>query len=527
MRISLFDTDEFIKINNLQEVTSPVLFERGGVPNPNGLVSNEIFGVSIKSRKETFAYIDLGGHFIHPHIYKIIRRVFRNIDKIVNGEDYYSIDKDGHLVKDSSGYTGIDFLYDNWSKIKWDGNGGMSSERTNLISKSKKNEVWITKMIVIPAFYRDINSSQAGGGEVPELDQYYVRLIRMATLLKDRDMFDFTFHNTNYNIQNTLVDIYDYFKDKLDKKSGLLRKYLLGKNVDYCVRTVISAPVFQENDPRDNIVDMRHAAVPISQICVLCYPFMVAWLRNFFEKELFEAKFMKLDYTLGDTDSEGEIVDIRNPESYFNDIYIKKAIDRFVKDPSSRYDKIEIPTNITGDKKPRYLAFRGRYLNVKAEQSSLASRPMTWTDLLFIAANDITADKHVMVTRYPILDNFGIFISRIRVSSTLKTTPVEINGHIYKWYPVIDLNMSKSAVANNFIDTTRFSNSYLEGLDGDYDGDQITSKILWTQEANEECERVMNSKSFFLSSNGKNMRGCGLELDQTFYVLTKEPVRKS
>ncbi len=33
----------------------------------------------------------------------------------------------------------------------------------------------------------------------------------------------------------------------------------------------------------------------------------------------------------------------------------------------------------------------------------------------------------------------------------------------------------------------------------------------------------MNSKSFFLSSNGKNMRGCGLELDQTFYVLTKNP----
>jgi hypothetical protein len=55
------------------------------------------------------------------------------------------------------------------------------------------------------------------------------------------------------------------------------------------------------------------------------------------------------------------------------------------------------------------------------------------------------------------------------------------------------------------------------------DGDQITSKILWTQEANEECERVINSKAFILSSNGKNTRVCDLEAIQTFYVLTKSP----
>lgn len=465
MRISLFDVDEYVEINKLREVTSPVLFERGGVPNPDGLVSNEIFGVSIKSRKETYAYIDLIGHFIHPHIYKIIRRVFRNIDKIVNGEEYYSIDKDGKLVKDPAGETGIDFLYDNWNRIKWAGNGGMSTERANLISKSRKKEVWISKQIVIPAFYRDINSSQAGGGEVPELDQYYVKLIRMASMLKDRDMFDFTFHSTNYNIQNTMVDIYDYFKDKLDKKSGLLRKYLLGKNVDYCTRTVISAPTYSANDPRDNIVDMRHAAVPIGQICVLCYPFVIAWLRNFFEREIIEAQFAT---TLNHMQSDSsETTTIVNPESYFNDAYIKKAVDRYVKDPSFRYDRIEIPASMIGTDKPGYLIFKGRYTDVKAEHASIAQRWLTWTDLLFMACDEIVKDKHVMVTRYPILDAFGVFISRIRVASTLNTVPMEVNGHIYKWYPDIDVNMPKNEVANNFIDTIRFSNSYLNGLDGD------------------------------------------------------------
>ena len=115
----MFDVKEFIELNHLKEVTSPVLFQRGDVPHPDGLISNEIFGVTTKSRKETFAYINLHGHFFHPHVYKAIRRMFRNIDKIINGEQYYSINENGNLVLDENGYSGINFLYDNWEKINW------------------------------------------------------------------------------------------------------------------------------------------------------------------------------------------------------------------------------------------------------------------------------------------------------------------------------------------------------------------------------------------------------------------------
>ena len=99
---------------------------------------------------------------------------------------------------------------------------------------------------------------------------------------------------------------------------------------------------------------------------------------------------------------------------------------------------------------------------------------------------------------------------------------MKVNDTVYKWYPVIDLNMPREEVANNFIDTTKFSDAYLAGLDGDYDGDQITSKIFWTQEANAECERVINSKNFALNPNGSNCRVIDLEAIQTFYVLTKD-----
>lgn len=528
MKIDIFDVKEFIDLNHLQEVTSPILFQRGDVPHPNGLVSNEIFGVTTRSRKETYAYISLHGNFFHPHIYKAIRRMYRNIDKIVNGELYVKIDENGYLVPDEeNGDTGIEFLYNNWEKINWDKPGstsngvGMRDERSNLMKNCKKNEIFMRYQIVIPAFYRDIKSGMSSGGETSDINNLYAKLIRLSTLIENQNMFDFQFHSTNYTIQSTIIDIYDYFKNKLEKKRGLIRKYLMGKNCDYCTRSVITAPTYHADRPEDIPCNFRYTSIPISQLCSLIYPFLVHYIKNFFEREIIDNKNAKILYNPS-TDQVESVVTLDHPETYFSDKYIKKMLDTFVKDPESRFTKIEVP--VEGNKK-MYLAFSGKRMDASntSELSGIVNRPMTWTDLLYIACEYITRDKHCLVTRYPLLDEFGVFISRIRVSSTERTVPMMINGHLYKWYPYVDLNAQSVQIANAFIDSLQFSNSYLPGIEGDYDGDQVTVKILFTQEANEECEAVMNRKSFFINASGSNIRKVGKEALQTFFVLTKDP----
>ena len=342
MKIDLFDVKEFIELNHLKEVTSPVLFQRGDVPHPDGLISNEIFGVTTKSRKETFAYINLHGHFFHPHVYKAIRRMFRNIDKIINGEQYYSINENGNLVLDENGYSGINFLYDNWEKINWDAptsnptslnTNGMRNERIEMLTNRSKDELFMQYQIVIPAFYRDIRtSSDNNGGETDDINNLYAKLIRLSTLIENQDMFDFQFESTNYNIQNTIVAIYDYFKRKLEKKSGLIRKYLMGKNCDYCTRTVITAPTFHADTPKDLFTDFRYTTIPISQICSLAYPFVMKYVKDFFEREIIDNKEAKILYD-PQTDSIVKTVKIKDPESYFSDKFIKKMMDNFIKDP--------------------------------------------------------------------------------------------------------------------------------------------------------------------------------------------------
>lgn len=532
MKIDLFNVDEFIDVNNLHEITSPILFQRGDIPHPNGLISNEIFGVTTKSRRETYAFINLHGYFFHPHVYKAIRRMFRNIDKIVNGEQYYVLDENGRLKLDENGETGIEFIYNNWEKINWSLEGedknnglGMRNERVALLKNNKKNEIFIHYQIVIPAFYRDITTgSSSNGGETDDINNMYAKLIRLATLIKNQDMFDFQFHSTNYTIQTTIVAIYDYFKHKLEKKKGLIRKYLMGKNVDYCTRTVITAPTYHADRPEDLFTDFSHAGIPIAQVCSLAYPFVLHWIKDFFEREVIDSQHAKILYNPA-TDQVEKVVKIVNPESYFSDKYIKKIIDTFIKDPESRFTKIEVPTDGT---QKMYLTFTGKRMDSSntSEIAATVNRPMTWTDLLYLACEEVVRDKHTLITRYPINDEFGLFVARIRVLSTSKTIPLMVNGYLYKWYPYVDPNESPSEVAKKFIDSVQFSNSYLPGIEGDYDGDQTTVKIIYTQEANEECARVINRKSHFINASGSNIRKVGKEALQTFYVLTKDPFGK-
>ena len=81
---------------------------------------------------------------------------------------------------------------------------------------------------------------------------------------------------------------------------------------------------------------------------------------------------------------------------------------------------------------------------------------------------EATADKHVWISRYPILDYFGTFPSRISVMSTKKTMYMKVNGKEYEAYPNIDLNMTKSDVSTYFLDTVTMSNVYLDMIGGDY-----------------------------------------------------------
>jgi len=242
MKIDLIPIKKFIQVNSLQEITEIIIFEKGSIPTSGGLLSTNIFGVSVNERRETYAYIKLNGHFLHPFVYKLLKRMNRNFQSIVYGSKNFIIDKNGQLVEaEESGETGLEFLYKNWEKINFEKNASsIRSERIDLLRSYDKDTLFTEYWIVVPAFYRDVNLQSATQGKIShhEINDKYAKLLRFATVLRNSNNFDFVLNGTRAKVQEVLVEIYDLLKGRIEKKNGLIRKNLMGKSVDFGSRSV-------------------------------------------------------------------------------------------------------------------------------------------------------------------------------------------------------------------------------------------------------------------------------------------------
>lgn len=536
MKIWLLDEEKFIKLNNLKEVSNPISFEKGMVPTEDGLFSNTIFGMNIYDRKHTWAYIDLKGHYMNPKAYITLKTLNRNFESVIYGTKNYTI-KDGVLEEDENGGTGLEWLYKNWEKINFKKNeSGKRNSRIDMLNNHKKDEIFFTKWAVCPAFYRDVNisSNTSGKPKVPEINDLYTGILRNVAILQDGTSFDFMLAAVGGKIQSLLVDIYNLMKDKVTGKTGYLRRSILGKSIDYCGRIVITATPYDKNCVEDQHINFYNTGVPLSHCCAQLTPFIIWWLNGFFRTRVIAQKDQ---FPIYNDKGEKVYVHLDNPEVVFNDDFIDKNLTRWINNPSSRFDTIELPIKEDdkkkfGIKKPKYLKLAGYSYETttmaKADFNSGSNangkelhRDLTWTDLLYQAAMDVSEDKHVVITRYPLLDYLGTYFSRIYVMSTRETVPMIINGKLYDEYPKIDLNMAKGRIEASFIDSYKICALYLSGLGGDFDGDQITSKMLFSKEANEEAERIMMNKTNLLTVDGGSIRSIGNEGIQTLYTMTK------
>lgn len=532
MQVWLLDYEKFIKVNGLQEVTDPIMFDNGNIPSKNGLFSTEIFGTTTSDRRETFAYISLEDYYINPKVYLSLLRLNRKFQSVVYGTKRFSI-KDGLLVEDENGGTGIKWLYDNWDKIAFKKNdSNQRKERIDLITNNPKNIIFTNKFVVIPAFYRDVNIQ--GNEESPkvlDINNMYASIIRNVRTIRESTTMEYVVQAMRGKVQDLIVEIYNTLKDKIQGKRGYIRQFLLGKTIDYGSRVVITAGVYRSNTVYDQQVGYYYTGIPLAQVCSEFTPFMIYWIKNWFKNNMENQASSFLLYD--EKKDKKELVKLDNPEAYFNETYIENMLAQFVKNPYTRFNKIEIPVSkkdmerLNLKKYPTY-----RFVGMKLTEGQIGTMPespyqpnvtrdFTWTDLIYMAAVDVTSDKHVWITRYPLTDYMGSYTTRIAILSTRDTTPMMFGNRLYRHYPVIDLQAKLTDMDVLFRDTLNICPLYLSALGADHDGDQITSKGVYTQEANEECEKILMSKSNLLSVRAGGIRNIGNEGTQTLYTMTR------
>ena len=415
LKVKLPDVEDFVKKNDVKEITNPVFFIRDGIPTPDGLLSNEIFGITKEERANIWGYIDLQGTYLHPLVYKLWGKMDSSIKNIVHGLKSYNIDSHGYIIEDEKGETGLDFLVKNIEKIKIKESD--SRERRNNIKfiMSNKDRIFIKKMLIIPPFYRDVLSGK-GKVEVGQLNKYYSSLLVATKSLRETQDMGFSLGDaTKGRVEELLLNIYKCITGTsnvpedgvgLSGKLGLISMNALAKTVDYGTRLILSAPQLKVERLEDIMVDMEHCALPLASAIVNFKPFVVFQVKRFFENEFGGGT------TLQFIGKGGKLVQgtPKDPMVVFSDERIEQELKKFVYGFSNRFEEVIVPV-ITEDGKEHQasMVFKGR--NITPEQyqrgevegeSSLINRKLTWCDILYMATCEAVSDKCVLITRYPI-----------------------------------------------------------------------------------------------------------------------------
>lgn len=531
LQLEVLDVPLYIKQNELKEITNPTFFSPSGAPTSDGLLSNEIFGMTQKERSGIYAYIDLAEYFIDPSCWKTLTKLDSKFKGIINGINKYIITPDGELVEDETGNTGIKWLKQNFGKIKFKKTDSRTRDMRikYIMHNYNKGRMFINKYIVIPPYYRDVNTTGKHTG-VGQINTFYVNLLTAARALKENNDYGLSMADTTcYRIQNTLKAIYDWFcgnsnSDIKDKGSGLGGKFGLiranmGYTSDYSSRLVLSAPNLNTNSVDDLMVTIDKSAIPLAAVAADFYPFMMFHIRKFFENELQNATSYEF---VNDNGEQVSIALADDPMAYFNDDMIKDHLKKFVYSHDTRFIPVELPTKNTDH--TYYMTFKGkRWDSVKNAELSpepTLQRPLTWVDVIYVAAIRATDGKQISFTRYPYDSYFNTIYTGIEVATTKETEPIMLNGELYKFYPKIRLEDINAPSAQKFIDTMQISNLYLNGMGADYDGDMGQVKGSFFNETNQELANFTNSKANFINMACTNIRVSEKEAVQSLYNMT-------
>ena len=386
-KLEQLDQEKFVKANELTPVTNPVMFNSINGNTPDGLLSNEIFGITQTERAGIFSYIDLGEEFIQPYYYKIWLKIDRNLRGCIYETQNFKIDSDGYLVQDDNGETGIKFLKKNLEKLKFKKTAKDELLKA-LMDGKNKGLLFTKKMIIIPPYYRDVDTGSDGKVGVGEINKLYVNLLNTVKSLDSSNDYGLSMAGgIRGRIQDIMLEIYNWFTvgesivggehtgSGIFKKFGVQRRSVMAKTTDYSARLVLSSAKINENSIEDLMVDMDYSAIPLSACCVIAYPFMIYELRQYFNNEFGG----KISYSYITKKGELDTVTLDNPQIAFSDERFDSELNEYIHGYSNRIKTIEVP-NIEG--KNVKMTFKGysiteeEYKNGKRESTAIINRPL-------------------------------------------------------------------------------------------------------------------------------------------------------
>lgn len=542
--ITLIDPDEYITRKGLLPVTSHAIYESSSNMFHNeGLFSETIFGeVGSTARLSKRGYINLKAKVFTPHIYKQIVSLKSYYKDILAGKEYAVFDEEEHdfiraTLDTPNANTGFKFFMDNYPKIEFKDTGSLKRADKLLILEKYKDITFMTKLIVIPAGVRDVREKD-GRVTSEDINKYYNKVLSLAESLPDDNLEDPIFDIVRFQIQNTIMTIYSYISDLLDGKGGFAQSKYTARAITWATRNVITAPAISRVDKPDspNAFKIDETMVPLFQAMKSAQPLVINKLNNMFFRTVFGNQTENISVINPDTlQLEYHKFPMSTVMSYVNSDGIADFINKY-RDIHDQQKDVYIE-GADGKKFYLYLVyddnnevyiFRNKedFLSLKPEADIAKIRPMTKTEMCYLATYEATVDKHASVTRYPILNFEGIQIYKIHLTTTEPSRIVTVKSGADEnvsitcpEYPIVKpvIKLKQSASVHT---------ATLAAYDGDHDGDTLTYIFALSDEGNKSCQEYLNSKLSLINSTGGLVYGLGdgRNLKHTIHCLTWNPL---
>jgi len=241
--LKVLNINNFIKDNKILEVTNRQSFDKTGAATSDGLYSEIIFGVTSSEIGKLFGYINLSINIIHPSILDTLNKVSTIFKKVVLGTKKVKI-VNGELIEDPNGNNGLGWLFNSWNKI--DFNMYLHDKNKTVVeyfNKTPREDVFIDKYLVVPPKFR-MYKQEHGITIEDELTMMYKRLLDLTGVGQlENKLMQAVLRNSNkeLEIQKSVIVIYEYFLNLLEKKDGQFRGSLIAKRIDNNTRLVANA----------------------------------------------------------------------------------------------------------------------------------------------------------------------------------------------------------------------------------------------------------------------------------------------
>ncbi len=496
--------------------------------NPDGLYSNEIFGVvGTQARSSRFSYISLRVPIIHPTIYKALIQLRAFYKEIMSSKEFAKWDPEiNDFVKTDmlEGRTGYEFFMQNFQNLVIPSNSSIKRQQTIALFEKYKNKCIIDKVIVIPAGLRDLEIDEAGRTTSDDINELYFKLLAISNTINasSAKISLESYNQQRVSFQNTVSEIYEAFSLIVEGKKNLMMGKWAARKVFNGTRNVITAMDTSSTElgsPQN--VGFNDTLVGLYQTVKGMLPITLFNMRQGFLDRCFSSPGAPAILT--DRKSLQSVA-VQLKATTYSDWLSNEGLEKFLtyfKEETVRHEPIKIEGYYLG------LCYRGpdgtfALINgidqLPSDRSAKHCTPITMTELLYCSIYEAANKCPVFVTRYPITGIGSVYPSYANLRSTVRsevrkpldteTWEIDQTKQIAYQFPVL---------GSGFYNSMSPHASKLARLGADYDGDTTSANYLYTDEARKEVNNFLNAKKAYVGTDGRFINNT--DVDTIAYVL--------